>query len=233
MRNGKNIALVLFGGTGERFGAKIPKQFIDCDGKPLMAETLCNIADMSCIDEIYVVTHPDFMDETADVIDSYISKPIFGIIPGGENRHESVKNALEYFEEKGEDPSSIIAIFDGDRPGIEEQIVEENYFQAREVGACVTALPSTDSVFMSYDQVFVENYLDRKQIYLAQTPQTFRLDIILKAYQCCQNATTDDASLVAEMGEKVAIVAGNRKNDKITYPEDLDIYLLRTGRRLP
>ena len=232
MKTSKFIALVMFGGTGERFGGDEPKQFHDCGGQPLMAETLSNIADMPCIDEIYVITHPDYLDETASIIDEYLPScnRIYGVIPGGETRHESVENALGYLEAKGEDPNTIVAIFDGDRPGIEEEIVENNLFQAQAVGACVTALPSTDSVFSSQDGEIVDAYLDRKTIFLAQTPQTFRLDIILRAYAECQNPTTDDASLVSALGERVAIVTGSRNNDKITYPEDLRSYLARKGR---
>ena len=193
-----------------------------------MAETLINISSMECVDEIYVVTHPDYMEETENIAFNSDTHKIYGVLPGGDTRHESVENALGYLEEKGEDLSSLIAIFDGDRPGIEEEIVEENYLQAERVGAAVTALPAVDSVFSSDDGDYVKNYLDRKTIFLAQTPQTFRFDIILNAYKESGLTSTDDASLVAQMGQKIVIVEGNRKNDKITYPGDMDVYLLRS-----
>ena len=221
----KHIGVVMFGGTGQRFGSDEPKQFLPCGDHPLMAETLCNIASMSCLDEIYVVTHPDYIDETNAIIDEFVPSKIFGVIPGGDSRHESVENALGYFEEKGEDLDAIIAIFDGDRPGIDESIVSENMMYAEAEGAAVTAIKATDSVFLSYDHSTVHEYLNRDEVYLAQTPQTFRLDIILEAYRNCENPTTDDASLVAALGYKVSIVEGSLANNKITYPEDLARYL--------
>ena len=221
----KHIGVVMFGGTGQRFGSNEPKQFLPCGDHPLMAETLCNIASMSCIDEIYVVTHPDYIDETNAIIDEFVPGRIFGVIPGGETRHESAENALGYFEEKGEDVNAIIAIFDGDRPGIDESIVQENMMYAESEGAAVTAIRSTDSVFLSYDGETVQEYLDRRNVFLAQTPQTFRLGIILEAYKQCENPTTDDASLVEALGYRVNVVEGSIANNKITYPEDLARYL--------
>lgn len=231
MKTDKYIALVMFAGTGERFGGDLPKQFHDCGGIPLMAETLSNIASMRCVDEIYVVSHPDYLDQTAEIADTYVPGRVFGIIPGGDSRHESVQNALEYLSEKGEDLASIVGIFDGDRPGIEEEIVEENLFLSKRFGSCVTAIPATDSVFMSMDGEMADDYLDRKTVFLAQTPQSFRLGIILRAYEYCTNPTTDDASLVRAMGERVAIAKGNHNNDKITFREDLSLYLAKKGRQ--
>ena len=191
-----------------------------------MAETLLNIISYDLIDEIYVVAHPDYIDQTNEVIDLHVPYQISGVIPGGETRHESVANALGYFEEKEEDGNALIAIFDGDRPGVSMRIIEENFREAEIYGAAVTAMRSTDSVFLSSNAEMVDEYLDRNTVYLAQTPQTFRLSLILKAYQL-DAIGTDDASLVASLGERVQIVEGEALNVKITYPEDLESYLSR------
>lgn len=225
MNRSKRIALVLFGGSGERFQSDLPKQFVDCGGQPMMAATLNAIAAMPFVSEIYVVSHPDYIDLTNQVIDHYVNATVYGVIPGGNSRHESVENALGYFEEKGESDDTLIAIFDGDRPGITPEIAEECYNKAEIYGAAVTAVPATDSVFESFDESSVHAYLDRKCIFLAQTPQTFQLRTILDAYANCQNPSTDDASLVVAMGKKVEIVLGSHENDKITFPEDLVRFL--------
>ena len=225
MDKAKRIGIVLFGGTGQRFASPEPKQFLPCGDHPLMAETLLNLTAMPCFDELYIVTLEDYIDETNELIDTYVPQRIKAVIPGGTTRHESVYNALEYLEAIEEDPNALIAIFDGDRPGIHEQIVEENFLVAEKTGAAVTAIKATDSIFMSSDGIVVDNYVDRNTVYLAQTPQTFAFHIILEAYRSYEESTTDDASLVRNLGYPVEIVLGNHDNDKITYPEDLVKYL--------
>lgn len=225
MERAKHIGIILFGGTGQRFASPEPKQFLPCGDHPLMAETLLNISSMSCFDDLYIVTLEDYIDQTNELIDTYVPQRIKAVIPGGETRHESVKNALDYLEAIEEDPDSIIAIFDGDRPGVSTQIVEENFLLAEKSGAAVTAIKATDSVFLSEDGIVADSYLDRNNVYLAQTPQTFAFHIILEAYRNYEASTTDDASLVRMLGYPVEIVLGNHDNDKITYPEDLVKYL--------
>ena len=225
MEKAKRIGIILFGGSGQRFGSPEPKQFLPCGDHPLMAETLLNITSMSCFDDLYIVTLEDYIDETNELIDTYVPQTIKAVIHGGESRHQSVYNALEYLEAIEEDPDALIAIFDGDRPGVSAEIVEENFLLAEKSGAAVTAIKATDSVFMSNDGIVADSYLDRNQVYLAQTPQTFAFHIILEAYRSYDEATTDDASLVRSLGYPVEIVLGNHDNDKITYPEDLVKYL--------
>ena len=186
-----------------------------------MAATLLSIVSSSCFDEIIVSTHPDYLEQTKQVLNTYFPNDDFVIAMGGATRHDSVENALDLLRNRDIDEQSLIAIFDGDRPGVSKQLILSSLEKAEECGASVVAKPATDSIFLSKDGQQVDRYLDRKEVFQAQTPQTFRLGLLMKAYQEGEEGT-DDASLVARIWPNIAIVEGNSDNDKITYPGDLE-----------
>lgn len=219
------IALVLFGGTGERFGAPYPKQFVDLGDEPMFVVTLRAFSLSNDVDEIYVVSEAGTIPTCRDLILSRQIKKVKAIVRGGATRQESVRLGLEAMEKGGVKENDLVLIADGDRPNVNDKLIADNFRIAYQLGACLTAIPVTDSVLLGGGDL-ARSYLDRNCVYLAQTPQTFRFETIYKAHEKLKDkAFTDDASLLIHLHKKVAIVRGSSKNIKITVPEDVETYL--------
>ena len=226
MAIGKHICVALFGGTGERFGAPYPKQFVKLDNDPMLIVTLRGLSKCVDIDEIYVVAEPSSRNDVYNLILANQIKKVKAIMRGGATRQESARLALEFLKKCGTPADAIVMIADGDRPCIDPEIVHRCFVAAESVGASVTAIPMIDSVLVSKDGKLVSDYLDRSQVYAVQTPQTFVFSTIYKAHHKFRNvAVTDDASLVNLLGKDIAVVMGSKDNVKITVPDDVAAYL--------
>ena len=230
----RHVALVLFGGSGERFGASEPKQFIALGDRPMLVVTLEGLSACPDIEEIYVVAKVGTVQKTLDVVSRYRIPKIKAIIPGGKTRERSVYEGILYLREIGLPGNALVLVHDGDRPLIDPKVVKGNFDAAYRTGAAVTAIPATDSIIASTYGDKADHYLPRKEIYLAQTPQTFRFSILSSSFEHIAKRNrfddfTDDASLVKSRGHEIAIVPGSRENVKITTRFDLASYF--EGRR--
>jgi len=189
-----------------------------------MCYVLSSLTISPSIDETIVVVPDGFESAAAKIIDHYRFAKVKAIIPGGESREESVFKALLHLEKAGLKDDDIVLIQDGDRPNLSEDLIKRNLEAASEFGAAVTAVPATDSVLMSERGEFAERYLPRKDIYLAQTPQTFKFGIILKAHRKAREEKnlvfTDDASIAQFAGFPSRLVMGSPDNVKITTEKD-------------
>lgn len=227
----KHIVLVLFGGTGQRFGSPYPKQFADLGKEPMFVVTLNCFSASDAVDEIYVVVEPSTVETCRDLILSRQIKKIKAIIKGGSTRQESARFGLEFLAQMNTRPDDLVLIADGDRPNVSPKLILDNFLTAYEVGSAVTAIPVTDSVLYE-EQGKACKYFDRSKVYLAQTPQTFRFKTILKAHRkFAKVPVTDDASLLTMMHHKVPVVLGSKENLKITTPEDVETYLKLTTKK--
>jgi 2-C-methyl-D-erythritol 4-phosphate cytidylyltransferase len=143
---------------------------------------------------------------------------------GGETRFDSVKNGLEQISSEG-----IVFIHDGVRPLVSEKTIENCFETALEKGNALPVIPVSESIRMV--EASGNCSVDRSKYFLVQTPQTFKVQLIKKAYQQANSNTfTDDASVLESFGEAIYLVDGNRENIKITFPEDLvyaEIFLHR------
>ncbi len=224
---GKHICVALFGGTGERFGAPYPKQFVKLDNDPMLIVTLRGLSKCVDIDEIYVVAEPSSRNDVYNLILANQIKKVKAIMRGGTTRQESARLALEFLKKSGTPADAIVMIADGDRPCVDPEIVHRCFLAAEEKGASVTAIPMVDSVLVSKNGKTVSDYLDRTQVFSVQTPQTFLFSLIYKAHEKFRKIpATDDASLVQRLGKEIAIVIGSKDNVKITVPDDVNAYLL-------
>ena len=222
---GKHIAIILFGGTGARFGAPIPKQLVGLGGEPMLIVTLNRFVSSPSVEEIVVVAESSTIPVTQGLISVHGFGKIKAVIPGGKTRQESARLGLEYLHQAGTADHDLVMIADGDRPNVSDTIIRLSYEKAEEVGAAVVAIKVTDSVFVENGKV-ASSYLDREHVYLAQTPQTFRFKTIYRAHRkLARKIFTDDASLVVKLHKQVAIVPGSPLNLKITTPKDIDAYL--------
>ncbi len=217
-----NIAAILAGGKGLRMGGSVPKQFLEVGGVPILVHTINKFENHSEIDEICVVCPVEHCEYMWELVKKYNLTKVKSVIPGGKDRQESSFVATEAMYLK-HSPDDIILIHDGARPNVDQRIISENISAASKTGACNTVIPSQDTILISKDGKVVSEYTLRSEMYLVQTPQSFRLKVIYDAHveSVGKPGITDDCSLVHLCGGEVALVTGSKANVKVTTPEDL------------
>lgn len=224
-----NIAIVLAGGSGTRIGGDLPKQFIDICNKPLIIHTLDVFNSNPKIDNIIVICREDFKISLNHWVDKFNISKVKDIISGGLTRQESVFNGLAYLKDLCS-KDDIVLIHDGARPLVSSSIIDENIALAQKYKAVNTVIPSADTIIKSIDKKCISSVPDRRQLFLAQTPQSFQYTLIMRAHELALNSenidATDDCQLVLNLGQEVHLASGSKLNFKITTPEDL--VLLKT-----
>ena len=216
-----NVAAILAGGSGVRMGGEIPKQFIEIRGKTIIEYTIDKFENHPEIDSIYLVCIESHIEKLREIVEKAGYKKVRKIMAGGRNRRESSCIAVNaVLEDYG--PDDIILIQDGVRPNISAEIISENIRETSNNGACNTVVPAQDTIIVSEDGKTISDYPDRSKMFLGQTPQSFKLGIIKEAHDKFEMPeVTDDCALVGRIGRPVSLVMGDKKNIKITTPEDL------------
>ncbi len=213
----RRAVVIVAGGNGKRMGSEIPKQFIPIDGKPIIFRTIEKFIEFDDEMEIILVLPEDQIDYYTDLCFRYAFQHYLSIAVGGSERFYSVKNGLKMV-----DKGSLIAIHDGVRPFVTKETINKCFLSAAEHGSGVPVISPHESVRQINNDG--NTILDRNTIRLIQTPQVFRSEIIMKAYDQDFSPTfTDDASVVEKAGHKIHLVEGNIENIKITRPFDLTI----------
>jgi len=211
----KEYALIVAGGKGTRIKSKVPKQFLELNGKPVLLHTLEAFHRYSeKINIILVLPEGDF--ETWDSIcEKYKFHKKIVIQKGGESRFQSVKSGLSKIEGDG-----LVAIHDGVRPLVSEDIIGASFRLAAVHQSAVAAVRLKESIRMT-DQDNTKA-VDRSRFRIIQTPQTFQVQLIKKAYEIKEDSSlTDDASVAERSGHIISLFEGSYDNIKITTPEDL------------
>lgn len=218
-----NYAIILASGTGTRVkSSKIPKQFIEINNKPIVAHTIDKFLLNKNIDEVIVVCHPEWNSYLTNYLKSFNKKAY--VVDGGETRNISILNGLNFLinEIKAKD-NDIVLTHDAVRMFITDRIINENIEMAKKYGAADTVVPSTDTIIESTDKQFIASIPNRDNLYNGQTPQSFQLGIIYKAYKDNNADTSDACRLVLEnTNTKVSLVIGDYENFKITTDFDLE-----------
>ncbi len=211
-------ALITAGGVGLRMGSQLPKQYIEIDGVPIIARTIAAFDTHPCI-SLIVVTVPagdDSYFET-NILGRYLFKKQVIVAQGGKTRQESVFNGLRELHS-----SELVAIHDGVRPFITQSVISGVIERAKLKGACIAALPVTETVKRKRQDVL--ETVPRDELWLAKTPQVFRTGLILAAHEEAARHdinVTDDAALLERIGSKVDIYEDSPFNIKITSKDDL------------
>lgn len=213
--------MVVAGGSGLRMGGPVRKQYRTLAGRPILAHTLAAVAACPEIEEIVLVAPAEDQEmcRTTVVAPLEISTPV-KIVSGGAERQMSVANGLEAIS-AGID---LVAIHDGVRPFVRPEEFSAILAAAQEHGAAILAVPAADTLKRADNQGRVRETLDRADIWMALTPQAFRLDLLKKSHAAAHRdhvLGTDDAALVERLDQPVHLVPGSRTNLKITTPEDL------------
>lgn len=213
----KYYAIIVGGGSGSRMQSDLPKQFMLLNGKPVLMHTLEAFYHSELKPEIILVLNIDFHTFWEDLCIKHNFTIPHKLVKGGLQRFHSVKNGINSIKNKG-----IIAIHDAVRPLISNELITKSFLKAEELGNAIVAIKSKDSVRQLNGKT--SKALNRDEIYLVQTPQTFSSEILNKAYnQDFRNEFTDDASVVERMGISINIIEGENKNIKITFPEDIQL----------
>ena len=223
----KTIAIIVAGGSGTRFGAQLPKQFLELGGKPILMRTVEAFEQaLTDVEHELLVTLP--ADQFV-LWQTLCNKFAFGVphrvVAGGETRWHSVKNALDSISDLAD--VDVIAVHDGVRPLATPALIGRVLDAARRDGAAIPVVMLNDSVRQVMGDV--SHALDRSSLRAVQTPQAFDARLLVDAYSLpCRPTFTDDASVVEALDRPVTLVEGDPHNLKITRPMDLALaeYLL-------
>lgn len=218
----QRVAIAVAGGTGERFGVAGGKQLALVNGYPVLYWSLKALLAAGMFDVVIVVCHPDRLESCLHMAVEPLAPEVpVKIVAAGATRQESVMNGLAVLP----DTTRLVAIHDGARPLVEPQTVQAVVMAAEgaDVAGAVLGHPSVDTLKVAREGRVVDTP-DRSLFWAVQTPQVFKAEPLLAAYERAQAegfSGTDDASIVEHAGGVVVLVEGPRDNIKITMPEDI------------
>ncbi|MBS5886656.1 MAG: 2-C-methyl-D-erythritol 4-phosphate cytidylyltransferase [Clostridium sp.] len=212
-------AIILAGGKGKRMGAKISKQYIELNGKPILYYTLKRFVDCEGIDKIILVLPKDEIKYcNKEILEKYSLK-VDMIVEGGKERQDSVYNALQKIND-----SEIVLIHDGARAFVSERVIKDGIKYAKIYGAAAPGVMPKDTIKVVDENGFSDSTPDRNKLLAIQTPQTFKLEIIKECHEKVKEnniSVTDDTMVVEMYNNKVYLYNGEYTNIKVTTPEDL------------
>ncbi|MEH0157949.1 2-C-methyl-D-erythritol 4-phosphate cytidylyltransferase [Limibacter armeniacum] len=213
----QKYVIIVAGGKGSRMGTATPKQFLELAGKPVLMYTIEKFAHTLPTAKLIIVLPEAEIPLWESLVKAHDFAIAHTTTAGGETRFHSVSNGLKLVERGG-----VVAIHDGVRPFVANEVIINSFETAEKTGNAIAAVSLKDSIrSISSSGSKAE---DRSAFKLIQTPQTFRTDLILDAFNTAyQPFFTDDASVAEHAGHKVNLIEGNYENIKITTPEDLKV----------
>lgn len=210
-------AVIVAGGKGLRMGNAVAKQFLPLAGKPVLYYTIKTFLDAYADMKLVLVLPEEQLSYAQMVLQAFPDRIDMTIVTGGETRFHSVQNGL-----KEVSAGAVVFVHDGVRPLVSAQLIRACYEQAVEKGSAIPAIPVADSMRMVEGNS--SSPVNREYMRSIQTPQTFRADILLPAFQQeYTNAFTDEATVVEAYGAQVYLIEGEKRNIKLTTPEDMMI----------
>jgi len=225
-------SIVLAAGSGSRMGTEVKKQYMLLDDKPLFIHALEIMEKQKKITDVILVVPSVDRDFCNELIKKYPIKKVLRIVSGGDTRGASVYNGLQAVPEDSE----FVVVHDGARPFLSQKLLEDVLEAAKVEGAAIAGVPVKDTIKQVELDGLVKETLERNLLWIVQTPQIFRKEILLECYKKALKDDlqgTDDASIVEAYGYPVKVVMGDYRNVKITTKEDLEYaeYLMHTYSR--
>lgn len=224
-----NIAIIIAGGSGQRMGQDIPKQFINIYDKPVLIYTLESFQNHPQIDAIEVVC----IDGWHDIVWAYARQfnitKLKWIVSGGETGQESIRNGVYHLEDKC-GPDDTIIIHDGIRPLVDDEVLSDVIVKCQKYGNAVTSLPYNEQIFIVDDEISTVQYIPRETLRRVSTPQAYKYEKLNWAYHEAfekgigiqKSAYTN--TMMVELGERLYFAAGSDKNIKLTTKDDLEMF---------
>lgn len=221
MTSGSAAAVIVAGGLGQRMNSNVPKQFMALKGRPVLQWSLEAFDKVPAVCQLILVLPDEWMEEGLNVLSGFKPEKEFVAVSGGKRRQDSVFAGLKAVDDK----CRWVAVHDGARPGVSVEVLVSAFDSAFANGSAVCAMPSNDTLVRVENGLYAEQ-LDRNEIFRMQTPQIFRRDTLLKAFDHAERNNlnvTDEAGLVKAAGFDVMLTEGSETNIKVTRPEDLKI----------
>ena len=226
----KCAAVILAGGSGKRMGLKIPKQYMELGGKPVLFYSLNAFSEAEFIDEIVIVADEEHMEDVqSGIVDLYGFHKVSTVVKGGKERYHSVARGLEALSRD----TDYVFIHDGARPFVSSYTIERCLHYVKKHRAAVAAVKSKDTVKIADDDSMIVSTPDRSRVWQVQTPQTFEYLLIRDAYRrliddedrlkAAGISVTDD-TMIAKMYADIdaRLVESSYNNIKLTTPEDME-----------
>lgn len=232
-----NIALIIAGGSGNRMGQDIPKQFIHVNNCPVIVHTMLAFQKHPDITSIAVVCLAGWETVLYSYSHQYNVTKLRWVFPGGSNGQESIYHGICGLRENGVKEDDLVLIHDAVRPLVSQGIISSNIAICKQYGYAITGIQCREAILESEDGFCSTTSIARDKLIRTQTPQTFRLANIIKAHTEAQQKeilnSVSSCTLLAELGEyEMHIVPGEERNIKITTTEDLEIFkvLMQTSK---
>lgn len=223
-----NIALLIAGGSGNRMGQDIPKQFMHVDNCPIIIHTMLAFQRHPDISAIAVVCLKGWETVLQSYANQFNVTKLKWIFPGGDTGMESIHNGIYGLKEAGCDDEDLVLIHDAVRPLLNQDIISSNIAICKAYGYAITGIKCREAILESEDGFTTNTSIPRDKLIRTQTPQTFRLGNIIQVHEEAKLKgivnSVASCTLVAEVGgHDMHIVPGSEKNIKITTVEDLEI----------
>ncbi len=224
-----NIGLIIAGGSGNRMGQDIPKQFMHVDNCPIIIHTMMCFQVHPDIQAIAVVCLKGWETVLQSYANQFCIDKLKWIFPGGETGMESIHNGIYGLKEAGCDGDDMVLIHDSVRPLLSQDIISSNIATCNAYGYAITGIKCREAILESEDGFSAEKSIPRDKLIRTQTPQTFRLKNIIKAHEEAREMgitnSVASCTLIAEVGgRKMHIVPGSEKNIKLTTKDDLELF---------
>ncbi len=219
----KNIAVILAGGSGTRLGADRPKQFLEAGGKTILEHAVDAFHNHEGIDEVLIVSNPAFLDVAEEIAARRGWCKLRAVLPGGKERSDSSLAAIDACR----DEDANLILHDAVRPLVSESVITRVLAALETEKAVGVAVPCVDTILVRNGDYLSETP-DRTSLMRAQTPQAFRLDLLVEAYRRALAdpafRATDDCGVVKNYMPEIPIrlVEGEERNFKVTHPDDLE-----------
>lgn len=226
----KITAIVLAAGKGSRMHSDVAKQFLELCGRPVLYYSLMAFEESPVDDVILVTGAEDITYCKEEIIAKYHFNKVRNVVAGGAERYWSVKNGLQ--AARGAD---YVLIHDAARPCLTKELIERSIIEVVHSGACTVGVPVKDTIKVVDSQQYGIDTPDRSTLWQIQTPQSFRYQDIIRAYEKMEQSgdtdITDDTMIIERyLGKKTKVILGDYGNLKITTPEDLAVAEIFLGK---
>ncbi|MFO8101266.1 MAG: 2-C-methyl-D-erythritol 4-phosphate cytidylyltransferase [Dehalococcoidia bacterium] len=221
--DGKVGVIIVAAGKSRRMGGR-DKLFAPVGGVPLLARVLDCFQECRAVDEIVVVLGDDNLEQGRKLVAEHGWSKVSRLCLGGIRRQDSARKGIEELSD-----CRWVVIHDGARPMVDADLIEKGLAEAALTGAAVAGVPVKDTIKTASAEGFVQGTPQREGLWVAQTPQVFRFDLIKRAHEEISENVSDDAMMVEKLGGKVKLYMGSYKNIKITTPEDLALAEIIVG----
>ena len=224
-----NIAIIIAGGVGNRMHSQTPKQFIEVNGKHILAYTIESFEKHDLIDKILIVCIKGWENIVSSYREKYNFTKLEWIIQGGETAQESIRNGVYYLEDKVDKNDNII-IHDGIRPLVDSEVLDDLIEKCNQYGNAVTSMPYNEQIFLLDDELSTTKYIPRETLRRVATPQCYKFDLIFSKYHEAFEkkkgiyGSSYTNTMMVDLGVRLYFAKGSDKNIKLTTPGDLEIF---------